>query len=153
MISSLKVHAIWGPVNSGESLAATPVMARAKMPNLHPCVVDSLIDTAKYPNAFRLAPSNGQWDDAVRGYCLKILKAKKVAVVGDNTGYGVSAVGATVAAFQKDGADVVYKANFDPTQADMTPDMLRAKSAGAEVIVLWSVNLAWSRACSTPAPP
>jgi branched-chain amino acid transport system substrate-binding protein len=140
MISSLKVHAIWGPVNSGEALASTPVMARAKMPNLHPCVVDSLIDAAKYPNAFRLAPSNGQWDDAVRSYCLKILKAKKVAVIGDSTGYGVSAVGASVAAFQKDGAEVVYKANIDPTQADMNPDMLRAKSAGAEVIVLWSVN-------------
>ncbi|MDB5807298.1 MAG: amino acid transporter substrate-binding protein [Betaproteobacteria bacterium] len=140
MISQLKVHAIWGPTNSGESLAVTPIMARAKMPNIHPCVVDSLIDTAKFPNAFRLAPSNGQWDDAVRGYCLKILKVKKIAVIGDTTGYGVSAVGASVAAFQKDGAEVVYKANIDATQPDMTPDLLRAKNAGAEVIVVWSVT-------------
>src|ERR1700744_5016564 len=95
MISQLKVNAIWGPLNSGEALATTPIMARAKMPNIHPCVVDSLIDTAKYPNAFRLAPSNGQWDDAVRNYCLKILKVKKVAVIGDTTGYGVSALGAS----------------------------------------------------------
>src|SRR5438552_3779422 len=47
MISQAKVHAIWGPTNSGESLATTPIMARAKMPNIHPCVVDSLIDTTK----------------------------------------------------------------------------------------------------------
>ena len=53
MISQLKVHAIWGPTNSGESLAVTPIMARAKMPNIHPCVVDSLIDPQKFPNAFR----------------------------------------------------------------------------------------------------
>ena len=66
MISRQKVHAIWGPTNSGEALATTPIMARAKMPNMHPCVVDSLIDPAKYPNAFRIAPSNSQWDDAVR---------------------------------------------------------------------------------------
>ncbi|HEY4375194.1 MAG TPA: ABC transporter substrate-binding protein [Burkholderiales bacterium] len=140
MISQLKVHAIWGPTNSGESLAVTPIMARAKMPNIHPCVVDSLIDTAKYPNAFRLAPSNQQWDDAVRNYCLKILKVKKVAVIGDTTGYGVSAVTASVAALQKDGGDVVYKANIDATQPDMTPDMLRAKNAGAQAIVVWSVT-------------
>ena len=38
MISQLKVHAIWGPTNSGESLAVTAIMARAKMPNIHPCV-------------------------------------------------------------------------------------------------------------------
>jgi branched-chain amino acid transport system substrate-binding protein len=139
MISQLKVHGIWGPLNSGEALATTPIMARAKMPDIHPCVVETLIDPVKFPNAFRMAPSNSQWDDAVRNYCLNILKAKKIAVFGDTTGYGVTAVGASVAAFKKDGADVVYQANIDATQPDMTPDMLRAKNAGAEVIVVWSV--------------
>ena len=140
LISQAKVHAMWGPFNSGEALATTPIMARAKMPNLHPCVVETLIDPVKFPNAFRLAPSNSQWDDAVRNYCLNILKAKKVAVIGDTTGYGVTAVGASVAAFKKDGADMVYQANIDATQPDLTPDLLRARNAGAEVIVVWSVT-------------
>src|SRR6201995_2888814 len=35
MISQLKVHGIWGPVNSGEALATTPIMARAKIPDIH----------------------------------------------------------------------------------------------------------------------
>ena len=140
MISQLKVHAIWGPTNSGESLAVTPIMARGKMPNLHPCVVDALIDPQKFPNAFRLAPSNGQWDDAVRGYCLNILKVKKVAVVADTTGYGTTAVNYSVAAFKKDGAEVVYQANIDATQPDMMPDMLRARNAGAEAMVVWSTS-------------
>src|ERR1700737_1272401 len=140
LISQAKVHAIWGPVNSGEALATTPIMARAKMPDIHPCVVESLIDTTKFPNAFRMAPSNSQGDDAVRNYCLNVLKVKKIAVIGDTTGYGVTAVGASVAAFKKDGADVVYQANIDATQPDMTPDMLGAKNAGAEVIVVWSVS-------------
>src|ERR1700754_3485191 len=107
MISQLKVHAIWGPTNSGESLAVTPIMARSKMPNIHPCVVDSLIDPQKFPNAFRMAPSNTQWDDAVRGYCLNILKVKKIAVIGDTTGYGVTAAKASAEGLKKDGADVV----------------------------------------------
>ncbi len=142
MISRLKVHVIWGPTNSGESLAITPIMARFKMPNIHPCVVDSLIDPVKYPNAFRMAPSNTQWDDAVRNYCLNIAKATKVAVVGDTTGYGTSAVGASVAAFKKDGADVVYQAQIDATQPDVMPDMLRMKNGGAQAIVVWSVSAA-----------
>lgn len=140
LISQTKVHAIWGPLNSGEALATTPIMARAKIPDIHPCVVETLIDPVKFPNAFRMAPSNSQWDDAVRNYCLKVLKVKKVAVIGDTTGYGTTAVGASVAAFKKDGAEVVYQANIDATQPDMTPDMLRAKNAGAEVIVVWSVT-------------
>src|ERR1700704_4923872 len=140
LISQAKVHAIWGPFNSGEALATTPIMARAKMPDIHPCVVETLIDPTKFPNAFRMAPSNSQWDDAVRNYCLAILKVKKVAVIGDTTGYGVTALGASVAAFKKDGAEVVYQANIDATQPDLTPDMLRARNAGAEVIVVWSVT-------------
>ncbi|MGA7808302.1 ABC transporter substrate-binding protein [Bradyrhizobium sp.] len=140
LISQARVHGIWGPFNSGEALATTPIMARARMPNIHPCVVESLIDPAKFPSAFRMAPSNSQWDDAVRNYCLNVLHVKKVAVIGDTTGYGVTAAGASVAAFKKDGADVVYQANIDATQPDMTPDMLRAKNAGAEAIVVWSVT-------------
>ncbi len=140
LISQAKVDAIWGPTNSGESLATTAVMARSKMPNIHPCVVDSLIDTKKYPNAFRIAPANGQWDDAVRNYALKVIKVKKVAVIGDTTGYGVTAAKASAEAFKKDGAEVVYVANIDATQPDMTPDMLRARAAGAEAIILWSVS-------------
>jgi len=140
MISQAKVHAIWGPTNSGESLAVTPIMARQKVPNVHPCVVNSLIDPKKYPNAFRIAPSNVQWDDAVRSYCAKQLGAKKVAVIGDTTGYGVTAAKDSSAGFKKDGLQVVYEANIDATQPDMTPDMLRARQAGAEVVVIWSVS-------------
>lgn len=140
MISQVKVHAIWGPTNSGESLAVTPIMARTKIPNVHPCVVESLIDTTKFPNAFRMAPSNTQWDDAVRFYAIKVLKAKKVAVVADTTGYGVSAVKSSVEGFKKDGIEVVYQATIDATQPDMTPDMLRARNAGAEAIVMWSTS-------------
>jgi len=34
----------------------------------------------------------------------------------------------------------VYQANIDATQPDMMPDMLRAKNAGAEAIVVWSTS-------------
>jgi branched-chain amino acid transport system substrate-binding protein len=140
MISSAKVHAAFGPHNSGESLAVTPIMAKAKLPDLHSGVVNALIDPVKFPNAFRLAPSNTQWDDAVRLYCLKILKAKAVAITGDATGYGTSAIQASLASFKADGANVVFENPIDPAQPDPTPDLLRMRSAGAEAIVLWTVS-------------
>jgi len=140
LIARQKVHAIWGPPNSGESLATTPIMARSRTPNLHPCVVNSLIDPEKYPNAFRLAPSNTQWDDAVRAYCLDILKVKEVAIFGDSTGYGTSAVKDSVAGFTRDNAKIVYSGVIDPNQSDVTPDLLRMRDAGAKVLVCWSVT-------------
>jgi branched-chain amino acid transport system substrate-binding protein len=140
LIARQKVHVMWGPVNSGEALATTPIMARAKMPDMHPCVVNSLIDPEKFPNAFRLTPSNTQWDDAVRDYCLNILKLKDVAIFGDSTGYGTSAVKDSVAGFTKDGANIVYSGVIDPNQSDITPDLLRMRDAGAKVLVCWSVT-------------
>lgn len=140
LISRAKVHAIWGPTNSGEAQATLPIMSQARMPCLHPCVIDSLIDPEKYPGAFRLAPSNGQWDDAVRGYVLNTLGVREVAVFGDTTVYGTSAVTASAAAFARDGARVVSQAMIDATRADVTPDVMGARAAGAGVLVVWSAS-------------
>jgi branched-chain amino acid transport system substrate-binding protein len=138
MASSLKVHAVFGPVNSGESLATTPIFTRFKIPSLGICVVNSLIDPVKFPNAFRLSPSNSQWDDAVRHYLLDIVKAKKIAVIGDNTGFGTMATALAIENFKKAGADVVYDAVIEANAQDVSPNLMRARSAGAEAIACWS---------------
>jgi len=67
LISQAKVHAIWGPLNSGEALATTPIMARAKIPDIHPCVVESLIDPPNSPmrSVWRLRTVNGTTRSAI----------------------------------------------------------------------------------------
>src|SRR5580692_5593696 len=74
-----KTAIIFGPLNSGEALAATPLIAREKVPMLHPCWVDQLIDVKKYPMAFRNAPTNQQIGGAANQYVVDVLKLKKVA--------------------------------------------------------------------------
>ncbi len=140
MISRLKVNAIWGPTNSGEALATTPIMARGKMPNIHPCVVNSLIDPEKFPNAFRTAPANLQWDTAVRKYALDILKLRDIAVIGDTTGYGTTAVDDSVKGYKAAGANVAYQAQIDSSQPDVSADVLRMKNPGAKVVQIWTVS-------------
>ncbi|MEJ1975423.1 MAG: ABC transporter substrate-binding protein [Acetobacteraceae bacterium] len=140
LINRQKVIAICGPVNSGEALATTPIMARSRMPSLFHVVVDTLVDPVKYPNAFRVAPANAQWEAAVRHFCVDMLKVKKVAIVGDTTGYGTIAAKASVVDFQKAGVEVVFQGLIESTQADVTTDLLRMKDAGAEAIVAWSVT-------------
>lgn len=43
MTASYTVHVIWGPNNSGESLATTPIISRRGIPNIHSCGITSLI--------------------------------------------------------------------------------------------------------------
>jgi branched-chain amino acid transport system substrate-binding protein len=136
----LKVSVVFGPVNSGESLAVVPLLARANTPQVHPCWVDSLVDVQKYPMCFRNAPTNQQIGGAANRYVVDVLKRKKVAVISDTTGYGTASVNAYVPMLKAKGADVVYQSNVDAANPDLKPELLRMQSAGAEAIMPWSVN-------------
>src|SRR6266446_562445 len=135
-----KVAIIFGPLNSGEALAATPLIARDKVPMIHPCWVDQLIDVKKYPMAFRNAPTNQQIGGAANQYVIDVLKLKKVAVVSDTTGYGTASVDAYVPMLTAKGAEVVYTNHVDAANPDLKPELLRMQSAGAQAIMPWSVN-------------
>src|SRR6516165_6669525 len=134
------VSVVFGPVNSGESLAVVPLLARTSTPQVHPCWVDTLTDPQKYPMCFRNAPTNQQIGAAANRYVLEVLKKKKVAVVSDTTGYGTASVNAYVPMLKEKGAEVVYQGNVDAANPDLKPELLRMQSAGAEAIMPWSVN-------------
>jgi branched-chain amino acid transport system substrate-binding protein len=135
-----KVHVVLGPVNSGESLAVVPLLARSNTPQVHPCWVDTLTDPKKYPMCFRNAPTNQQIGGAANRYVVEVLKRKKVAVVSDTTGYGVASLSAYVPMLKAQGAEVVYQGNVDAANPDLKAELLRMQSAGAEAIMPWSVN-------------
>jgi branched-chain amino acid transport system substrate-binding protein len=140
LIGRQKVSVMWGPLNSGEALAANPLIARAAVPMLDPCWVDTLTDVKKYPMAFRNAPTNHQIGGAANRYVVEVLKLKKIAVIGDTTGYGTASVETYVPMLKESGADVVYKGDVDASNPDLKPELLRMRDAGAEVIMPWSVN-------------
>jgi branched-chain amino acid transport system substrate-binding protein len=135
-----QVHVVFGPLNSGESLAVVPLLARMKVPQLHPCWVDTLTDPKKYPMCFRNAPTNQQIGAAANRYVVDVLKRKKVAVISDTTGYGTASVNAYVPMLKAKGAEVVYQGNVDANNPDVKPEMLRIQAVGAEAIMPWSVN-------------
>jgi branched-chain amino acid transport system substrate-binding protein len=133
-----KVHFVIGPVNSGESLATVPIVSRAGIPNLIIGTVDELVDPAKYPRAFRAINTNRQWIEAANHYALNVLKRRKVAVIGDTSGYGTSSAKTAGELLEKAGVKPVYTALLDPNKTDLTDEMGKAKAAGADVIMPWS---------------
>ncbi len=138
VVSQQRVEFLLGPTNSGESLATEPVTARYKVPSLLYSVVDSLVDIKRYPYYFRQLPSNTQWTEAAQNYVLKVLKAQKVGVIGDATGYGTATLHLAASEFKKAGGDVVYTTLIDPNATDATAEMQKAKQAGAEALLVWS---------------
>jgi len=135
-----KVSVMFGPVNSGEAIPVVPLLARASVPQLHPCWVDQLTDPKKYPLCFRNGPTNQQIGGAANRYVVEVLKKKKVALISDTTGYGTASANAYGPMLKQIGAEVVYQAHVDAANPDLKPEVLRMQSAGAEAIMPWSVN-------------
>lgn len=135
---SEKVHFVIGPVNSGEGLGATPILAKAGVPNLVIGAIDELIDPVKYPRAFRVINTNRQWISTANNYALKNLKKTKVAVIGDTTGYGTSSAKTATEMLEAAGIKPVYSVLIDPNKTDLTDEMQKARAAGADVIMPWS---------------
>lgn len=135
---SEKVHFVIGPVNSGEGLGATPILAKAGVPNLVIGAIDALIDPVKYPRAFRVINTNSQWISTANDYALKTLKKSKVAVIGDTTGYGTSSAKTATEMLEAAGVKPVYSVLIDPNKTDLTDEMTKARAAGADVIMPWS---------------
>ncbi len=133
-----KVQFVIGPVNSGEGLAATPIIARAGVPNLVIGTIDELIDPVKYPRAFRVINTNRQWISTANDYALKVLKKSKVAVIADTSGYGTASAKTAIELLEKAGVKPVYSVLIDPNKTDLTDEMAKARAAGADIVMPWS---------------
>ncbi|MGX7706641.1 ABC transporter substrate-binding protein [Methylobacterium sp. Gmos1] len=138
LLFSDKVQFIIGPVNSGESLATVPIVARAGIPNIVIGTIDELTDPKKYPLAFRAINTNRQWIGGGNAYALDVLKRRKVAVIGDTSGYGTSSARTAAALLEQAGVKPIYSVLIDPNKTDLTDEMTKARAAGADVVMPWS---------------
>ena len=133
-----KVQFVIGPVNSGEGLATTPILARAGVPNIVIGAIDELTDARKYPRAFRAINTNRQWISTANVYALATLKKTKVAIIADTAGYGTASAKTAQELLEKAGIKPVYTVLVDPNKTDLTDEMTKARAAGADVVMPWS---------------
>lgn len=70
---------------------------------------------------------------------LKKKNVKKVALLHSTTGFGQSALVQMKKVAPTYGVDVVYE-SFGPADTDVTPQLTRIKSSGAQAIIIWTVT-------------
>jgi branched-chain amino acid transport system substrate-binding protein len=155
-----KVDFTIGYCNSGVAVKSLDVFQDHKHLLVIP-VATATILTVKYPTAssyiFRMSPRDGVQaahlvDDIIRrGYT-------RVAVFADRTGYGDGGLKDVEHLLGEKGLKPVYVARFDLGVKTLTPQMLEAQAADAQVIVGYSVGpelavMAQSRAQARLAAP
>jgi branched-chain amino acid transport system substrate-binding protein len=71
---------------------------------------------------------------------LKTSKTGKIAFLYENTGWGNGALPDVKDAIGKAGKELVAAETFNWNDQDMTPQVIRARDAGADVVLLWALD-------------
>lgn len=142
LINKEKVVATLGYINTGVALASQRFYQEAKIPVFNNVATGTLItkqfqgDNYIFRNAARdeiQAPMIVKEAIEKRGY-------KKVAILADSTNYGQLGREDLEKALKAKGITPVAVEKFNIKDVDMTPQLLKAKEAGAEAILTYAIG-------------
>jgi ABC-type branched-subunit amino acid transport system substrate-binding protein len=97
---------------------------------------EGLIDPAKRPNVFRIAPTDHGMSYRFAEYLIP--KKLKVALITDDSSYGQEGAKALDEAFAENPDSVAAKLTVPAAAPDLSPQVLRARRAGATALLVWA---------------
>ena len=144
LINNEKVVAVLGYINTGVALASQRFFQDAKIPVINNVATGSLI-THQFPNApenyvFRTAAADNIQAPMIAKEAVEKRGLKKVAILADSTNYGQLGREDLEKALKKYGVTPVAEEKFNIGDVDMTSQLLKAKNAGAEVILTYAIG-------------
>jgi branched-chain amino acid transport system substrate-binding protein len=127
--------AVVGPILGTQMLALLPLAQERRIPLLTISGTTRLGEMGN-PYFFRFFPSDATVKVAHARYVVENLKARRVAIIYQSTAYGQSGREQLVKSFRELKAQIVLEESVSPTANDLTYALQRARSAGADVLVL-----------------
>src|SRR3978361_1096387 len=131
LVYNENIDVLCGPINSGEALPTLGIVSGAKKLHLIGGSVEELIDPVKYPLGFRNLNANGQWIKVAVRFMVEDLKTTRVAIINDNTGYGVLSRDTVTRFLAARNPKTVYHTTVDPNKPDVTDELLKARDTAA----------------------
>jgi ABC-type branched-subunit amino acid transport system substrate-binding protein len=95
-----------------------------------------LVDEEERPNVFRIAPTDRGISFRLAEYLIP--KGLKIALLTDDTGYGVGGREALDRAFGSNPEAVAARIELPAGALDVAPQVLRARRAGATALLVWA---------------
>ena len=135
-----KVDVIVGGGNmSGMAIAMLGLTEKAGIPFMSTeGAMDIVTPVAERQWTFKSTADDEQVMERLADYFAK-KGIKKIAFLGDSSGFGQSAVGQLKKVAARRGLEVMYE-TFNPSDTDMTPQLGKIKAAGVQAIVCWTVT-------------
>jgi ABC-type branched-subunit amino acid transport system substrate-binding protein len=97
---------------------------------------EGLVDATKRPNVFRIAPTDHGMAFRFAEYLIP--KKLKVALITDDSSYGQEGAKALDEAFSQNMDSVAAKLTVPQDSPDLSPQVLRARRAGATALLVWA---------------
>ncbi len=146
LINREKVVADVGFINTGVALAAQRFYEEAKIPVINNVATGSLITKQFLPPdykdnyVFRTSANDTIQSHMIVEEAVTKRKFKKVAILADSTNYGQLGREDLEKALAAKGIKPVAVEKFNIKDTDMTAQLLRAKEAGAQVILTYGIG-------------
>lgn len=123
-------------------LASEQVTLPAKVPHIIAGTTSDIVCPIEgfNPYAFRLSILNSWQGMALADFAVNKLKAKKIALLYDNTEYGEDGRKMLLPSLEKNGVKPVYEGTFSLGDLNMTAQVKGAKDAGADCVITWSLG-------------
>lgn len=144
LINREKVVATVGFINTGVALASQRFYQEAKIPVMNNVATGSLIthqfDDQPANYIFRNSASDNIQAPMIVDEAVTRRGFKKVAILADSTNYGQLGREDLEKALTLKGVKPVAEEKFNIKDVDMTAQLLKAKAAGAEVILTYAIG-------------
>lgn len=144
LINKEKVVATVGFINTGVALASQRFYQEAKIPVMNNVATGSLIthqfDDQPENYIFRNAAHDSIQAPMIVEEAIARRGFKKVAILADSTNYGQLGRADLEKALELKGIKPVAVEKFNIKDVDMTPQLLKAKEAGAEAILTYGIG-------------
>ena len=133
------VVAVLGPLRSTQVQAASPTIAKGKVPAMIGGS-DPSLTRVNNPWIFRVRPNDLYSSRVMAEFGVKELKKKKWAIVHATDTFGSGGKNALVEALKALGIEPVMIGGYTSNSQDFTPLALQIKSSGAEIIGSYMTN-------------
>lgn len=143
LIDNEKVVAVIGPTNSGNALAWLHIPQQKKIPVISHVATATEI-TKRYEKEpknyiFRVSMVDREQISLLVAYAAKATKNKKVALIGDSTGYGQLGVKDAGEMLKLHGITAVATEKFGPKDTDMTSQLSKVRDSGADTLIVYAL--------------
>ena len=144
LISKEKVVATVGYINTGVALAAQRFYQEAKIPVMNNVATGSIVTQQFKDQPDNYIFRNSANDTIQSGMIVKEVvdkrKLTKIAILADSTNYGQLGREDVEKALAAKGLKAVTVEKYNIKDVDMTSQLLKAKEAGAEVVITYGIG-------------